>query len=133
MLYDPEPKQRPGQFKIRKAVGSIARPRARTRPGRTFTHYVRHGFDNFDQPLFIYFRKFGHLIPEIGTFPKVPELITVSHVCFSMLDKVAEVKIEWVNSLSLHLEFDNVRRVLKIFRFPSYCLLMYRDMTFISK
>jgi hypothetical protein len=134
MLYDPEPIPRPGQLKVRKAMGSISHPRTRTRPGRTFIHYIQEGFDDIDQPLFIYLRKFGHLIPEIGAgLAKVPELITVSYVCFSMLDKVADVKIEWVNSLSLHLEFDNVRRVLKIFRFPSFCMLMYRDMTFISK
>ena len=133
MLYDPEPIQRPGQLKVRQVIGSMPRPRARTRPGRTFIRYVQEGFDGFDQPLFVYLRKFGHLIPEIGVIPKVNELIIVSHVCFAMLDKVADVKIEWVNSLSLHLEFDNVRRVLKIFRFPSFCVLMYRDQTSISK
>jgi len=45
------------------------------------------------------------------------------------LDKVADVKVEWVNSLSLHLEFDNVRRRLKVFRFPSFCRLMYSQET----
>jgi len=133
MLYDPEPIQRPGQLRVRQATGSMGPRRARTRPGRTFIRYVQEGFDGFDQPLFVYLRKFGHLIPEVGAFPKVPELISVSHVCFSILDKVADVKIEWVNSLSLHLEFDNVRRVLKIFRFPSFCMLMYRNQTSISK
>jgi len=136
MLYDPEPIQLPGQLKVRQAKFSMARPRARTRPGRTFIRYVEaipEGYEGFDQPLFLLLNKFGRLIPEVGTFPQVPELISVSHVCFAMLDKVAEVKIEWVNSLSLHLEFDNVQRILKIFRFPSFCMLMYRDQTSISK
>jgi hypothetical protein len=134
MLYDPEPIPRPGQLKIRNVMGSINRPRARTRPCRTFIHYVREGFDGFDQPLFIYLRKFGHLVPEIGAgLSEGPELIDVSYICYYMLDAVADIKIEWVNSLSLHLEFDKIRRILRLFRFPSFCMLMYRDRTSISK
>jgi hypothetical protein len=129
MLYDPEPTQPPGQLKVRRAMGSMGRARARAHQDHTFIHYV----EAVDQPLYIILRKFGRLIPEIGAFPEQPELIAVSHVCFAMLDKVAEIQIEWVNSLSLHLEFDNVRRVLKIFRFPSFCMLMYREQTSISK
>lgn len=134
MLYDPQPAQPPGELEIRKSMGSIPRQRMRLRSSRTFTSYRQQGFDGIDQPLFIFLRKFGSLIPEPGAgLAGAPELITVSYVCFAMLDKVADVKIEWVNSLSLHLEFDNVQRVLKVFRFPSFCMLMYRDPTFISK
>lgn len=100
MLYDPEPAQRPGQLSIRKATGSMPRPRARTRPDRIFARYSQDIEDRNDQPLYISFRKFDHLIPEIGTYPKQSELITVSHVCFSILDKVADINIKGVNALS---------------------------------
>jgi hypothetical protein len=134
MLFDPQPAQPRGELGIRRSVGSIPHQRMRLRFGRTFTSYRQQGFDGVDQPLFIFLRKFGRLIPEPGAdLAEAPELITVSYVCFAMLDKVADVRIEWVNSLSLHLEFDNVQRVLRVFRFPSFCMLMYRYPTFISK
>ncbi len=134
MLYDPLPVQPPRGLEIRRSVGSIPRQRTRLRSSRTFTSYRQNGFDGFDHEVFIFLRRFGRLIPEHGVgLADATQLITVSYVCFAMLDKVADIKIEWVNSLSLHLEFDNVRRVLKIFRFPSFCMLMYRDRTSISK
>jgi hypothetical protein len=100
----------------------------------TFTSYQQPDHDMFDHEIIMLLRKFGHLVPEIGAEPREePEQIAVSYVCFSTLDKVADVKIEWVNSLSQHLEFDHVRRILKVFRFPSYCILMRREVTLISK
>ena len=75
----------------------MALPRARMRSGRTFIRYVQdipEGYDGFDQLLVLFLRKSSHLIPEVRTFPQMPELISVLHVCFAMLDKVTEVKIE---------------------------------------
>jgi hypothetical protein len=40
---------------------------------------------------------------------------------------VAGVRIQWVDCLSLHLEFDSRSKTLKVFRFPSLCLIMYRN------
>jgi hypothetical protein len=37
---------------------------------------------------------------------------------------VANIEVEWVDSLSLHLEFDKSTKILKLFRLPSLCLLM---------
>jgi len=139
MLYDPEPFQRPDDLCIRKAQGSIPRQRTRTprqrtrtRPGRVFTNYTQ-DIEGSEQPLYLCLRKFGKIIPAFEEYPNNTPLISVSHVCYSILDKVAGVELEWVNSLSQHLEFDNFRRRLKIFRFPSFCMLMYRDLTSISK
>jgi hypothetical protein len=50
--------------------------------------------------------------------------IEVSLLCCYVLSNIAKVKIEWVDSLSMHLEFDMYTKVLKIFRLPSLCLLM---------
>jgi hypothetical protein len=133
MLYDPQPAEPPGELEIRRPTGSILRQGMRLRSSRTFTSYRQQCFDGLDQPLHVFLRKFGRLIPEPKAVVAGAPLIAVSSVCFAMLDKVADIKVEWVNSLSLHLEFDNVRRVLKVFRFPSFCMLMYRNPTFISK
>jgi hypothetical protein len=86
--------------------------------------------DLFDQPLYNLLKKFGTVVPEMKKeLMGDSELITFSYVCYAMLYKVAKVELEWVNSLSLHLEFDNVRRKLKVFRFPSFCRLMYHQNT----
>lgn len=91
--------------------------------------------ENKDQPLYTLLREFGKIIPEYnrelspldapGALPgRHDGWIDLSLVCFHTLHKVATVKIEWVDSLSLHLEFDSRARILKVFRYPSLCFLM---------
>jgi hypothetical protein len=102
--------------------------------GMTYSSYRQLGFDDFDQPIFVFLAKFGRLIPEPARdLSGMSEMITASNICFSVLDQIAGFKIQWVNSLSLHLEFDNIKRILKIFRFPSFCMLMYREGNLLSK
>jgi hypothetical protein len=50
-----------------------------------------------------------------------------SYISFHSLHQVLNVKVEWVDVLNQHLEFDHRNAVLRIFRFPSMCRLMYRD------
>jgi hypothetical protein len=89
---------------------------------------------DIDQPLYLLLQKFGKIVPiantsrgleavGLTTNPYDPA-IELSLVCFHTLHRVASIKIEWVDSLSLHLEFDSYKKVLKIFRFPSPCLIM---------
>ena len=54
------------------------------------------------------------------------EHIELSHVSFDMIQNFAKVRIEWVDCLSMHLEFDSRTRTLKVFRFPSFCRIMCR-------
>lgn len=134
MLYDPSPTPAPGEFEIRRPVESIPRYTAGRRSGCTITSYRKQEDDGFDQPMHTFLGWFGRLIPESRHRPsEALELITVSYICYSVLENMTDVSIEWVDSLSLHLEFDNVRGILKIFKFPSFCVLMYRDPTVITK
>lgn len=80
-------------------------------------------------------RKFGSLLPEPASVRRLdaaggleagPEDIIAPYVYFQNL-KLLNVKIEWVDILNQHLEFDRRHRTLKIFRSPSICRLMYRD------
>jgi len=95
-------------------------------------------FENNDQPLYALLERFGEIVPQrgrgLGTGHLNPsmassirpgdEWIELSLLCFHSLNKFASIKIEWVDSLSLHLEFDSNKKVLNIFRLPSLCLLM---------
>jgi hypothetical protein len=51
--------------------------------------------------------------------------LTVSYICFNTLRNVGNLRIEWVNTLNLHLQLDVRERVLRLFRFPSFCWLMH--------
>lgn len=115
-------------------------PRRRRRAQKeTFTSFSQTLKDNdhIDQPLPVLLGSFGKLIPQrqrkwvVGNMTPASvregheeDWIELSLLCFHALNKVANVKIEWVDSLALHLEFDNKTKVLKVFRLPSLCLLM---------
>ena len=58
------------------------------------------------------------------------------NLCFYTLTKLVETKILWVDDMCSHLEFDWKRKILKLFRFPSFCALMAlgnEDSTFLSR
>ena len=101
-------------------------------------------FDDQDQPLLRFIQRFGHdIVPRfkgdvyqeaLFTTAAPADYIAVSYVCYHALSRVANVRIEWVNSLSQHLEFDRSEKSLKLFRFPSFCMLMHRKGdTFLSR
>jgi hypothetical protein len=76
--------------------------------------------------------QFGDIIPEVkpevarrDSIIPISESITVRLVCYGTAFHVTQLAIEWVDSLSLHLELDAARQTLKLFRFPSYCRMMY--------
>lgn len=96
--------------------------------------------ENNVQPLYTLLGSFGKIIPERnreGLLQDAASImlgrqdgwIEVSLVCFHTLHNVATVKIEWVDCLSLHLEFDSRARTLKLFRYPSVCFLLRRNET----
>jgi hypothetical protein len=108
----------------------------RRRRRETIISYQQ-SLDNVDQPLHVLLQNFGKIVPTanvsrglqtvgIMTNPYDP-VIELPLVCFHTLHRVANIKIEWVDSLSLHLEFDSYTKFLKIFQFPSLCLIMARS------
>lgn len=46
------------------------------------------------------------------------------NLSYYTLSKLAGLRIEWVESLSRHLELNKSTRTLKVFRFPSFCMLL---------
>jgi hypothetical protein len=104
---------------------------------QTFTKFSQ-SLENNDQPLHSLLGTFGKIIPQRQkqvisgqTTPSFfvvqkqdEERIELSLLRFHTLNKVANVEIEWVDSLSLHLDFDTCRKRLSVFRLPSLCLIM---------
>ena len=143
-LYSARPDPDPMELQINLPYSASSVPesphtarRRRRAKKETFTHFS-HTLENNDQPLKILFGSFGKVIPQrqrqwvsgrvspasIAPVRHDDDWIELSLLCFHALNKVANVKIEWVDSLSLHLEFDDSTKVLKVFRLPSLCLLM---------
>lgn len=65
-------------------------------------------------------------IPLGMNFPQLAELdvLRSCNLGYYVLSEIAKIKIEWVDSICKHLEFDSTRSLLKLFRFPSFCGIM---------
>jgi hypothetical protein len=131
MLFEAVSHPKPDKLEVTKTSTSSsgARNALVTRKYCTF----RQGFDYIDLPLYSLLGRFGDLIPEtklppvyeVGYTGSIPgEVVMVQSVCFSTLHDLAELNIEWVSSLALHLELDSGKKTLKIFQYPSFCRMM---------
>lgn len=52
------------------------------------------------------------------------EYIAASYLNYYTLFNIAQMKLEFTSSISMHLEFDEITSTLKIFRYPSFCALV---------
>src|SRR5450432_2329662 len=126
MLYEARIHPSPGKLEVTKTSTS-AFGYHNTLSTRKFRNYTQ-GFQYIDLPLHNLLERFGDLVPELGPISareqcfgrsQATECIIPQHVCWDTLKNVAELRIEWVSALSLHLEFDSGKKTLKIFRYPS--------------
>jgi hypothetical protein len=131
-LFDPTPEPSTTCLSIRNTeCGSRRRSVVR----RTIIRHPSVVIANARLPIQRLIRKFGSLLPEpeyirrsdaAGGLEAGFEQITATYVYFHNL-KLLNVRVEWVDVLNQHLEFDRRNRILRIFRFPSLARLMYRD------
>lgn len=143
MLYSPELNPAADKFQIStrqtqssRTSGTPERRRLITR-SKTYKSY-KETLDYKDENVALLLRRFGTIIPHCqrsifggqyspgpGFAPLMPDVsIEVSRLNYRNLCRVVDINIEWVDCLSLHLEFDRSGKVLKLFRFPSICLMM---------
>ncbi|KAH8602775.1 hypothetical protein B0O99DRAFT_9320 [Bisporella sp. PMI_857] len=79
-----------------------------------------------------FLKGFGKIMPKRNTSfeevaptrPPKRDTIDPSLIRFTILTNAVSLQIEWVDCLSLHLELDTQAKTLKLFRYPSFCLLM---------
>ena len=126
MLYDPEVAPNPDELSLSKQT----RVSSRAFNTRVLLSFEQ-DFALVQQPLGRLFRVFGNIIPQSEdtsaelTRIAATEYLVLSCLSYHTLSRVAQIQIEWVDCINLHLEFDEGRRVLKLFRFPSFCRLAY--------
>lgn len=90
-----------------------------------------------DRPLAILLKAFGNLLPARSSSENVASELSkqaFSWTSLSSLDVNAyllhtllRVNIQWVDTLSLHLDYDKSTKSLSIFRHPSFCLAMLQS------
>lgn len=132
MLYTPIYTPEPGVLSISPALSADGTPLFTS----TFSTTSLISIDEVARlPIHQVLKHFGELIPgsinykPLATInPRTTNILSdqllVSCLNYWTLSKIAAVKIEFVEILSLHLEFDEETQTLKIFRFPSVCRLM---------
>jgi hypothetical protein len=128
MLFDPKlPKITYGQLQLRRPASSkVAHGRHR---GVILTSFSQ-PMSAAEEPFYQMLTEFGALFP---TFRRSrSENANKSHfypsdISYDVLKTVADLKIEWVNTLNLHLQLDERKRILRVFRFPAFCRLLYAD------
>ena len=135
-FYDPNPHPEDGMLQIRCPEGS----KARVSKYSTWTSYSQ-DMSHIEHPLVDVLRRFGGIkgpIPRAvftdSNFSLDP--LTASNLSYFTLTRVANIHIDWVDSVCQHLEFDMQHKVLKLFRFPSLCGLLCHgtsDATFLSR
>jgi len=140
MLFQQRQESQPGRLEISAEAfhgfENRQNPSSRRLPHKQILATFSQDFTDIDLPLYRLLERFGKLIPNApamrpertsGPLPDMNTIdwIDVSLVCFHTLHKIADIKIEWVDVLALHLDFDSRKRTLSIFRYPSFCFLMY--------
>jgi hypothetical protein len=138
MLFDPKTESADGLLQLRKHTsGRAGRGRSRGAVISCFSKGISQGGESMHEMLFHrMLGHFGSLFPEAPRSPFSDSMLspgltgsdnylTVSYICFNTLRNVGSLRIEWVNTLNLHLQLDVRERVLRLFRFPSFCWLLH--------
>lgn len=132
-IFDPSPGSSDTELSLRRLQHASRRHRL---VSRTVIRQFSVATADADRPLHQLLNRFGSLLPRpecirrpeaAGGLEAGAECMIASYISFNSLHQVLNVKIEWVDVLNQHLEFDQRKAVLRVFRFPSICRLMYRD------
>ena len=129
MLYEAVPNPAANKLEVIKTSTTSSGYRNSLTTKKYYSY--KQNFDLIDTPLYELLGRFGELIPRWRPHSinepessRPTEVIAVKDVCFNTLQGLADLKIEWVTSLALHLEMDSSKKTLKLFQFPSFCRMM---------
>jgi hypothetical protein len=93
-------------------------------------HHLLAHFGNFMPPQFSSRR-------EQGYSETMDDSIIIANINYHTLSTIAQIRIEWVDTINHHLEFDEKSLALKLFRYPSFCAMNslrgMSEYTFLSK
>jgi hypothetical protein len=131
-LFDPSDEFVPHFLTLRGENEESARRQIFRRPAVRCT---RVDIDAGRQPLHRLLRAFGSILPELEktnrSFPERDlevgsDSINTAYISLRNMRQALKLRIEWVNTLNQHLEFDQRNNILRVFRLPSLVRLLYR-------
>jgi hypothetical protein len=121
MLYDPCMEPRTDMLELENFIRTSAAP-LNTRILYSFSQ----NFASIEHPLHTLLCSFGNIIPLANrSISQGSQPLGIRYLNYFTLSRVAMIRVEWVDALSLHLDFNEALKVLKIFRFPSFCRMLY--------
>ncbi len=96
-------------------------------------------FDNFsvstdlaDGEMAILLKCYGNLLPArpldlAKTARESWSPLAPAEINIDVLSTILHVRIHWVETIALHLDYDQATRTLSLFRFPSFCVAILRS------
>ncbi|KAE9371883.1 hypothetical protein N431DRAFT_468037 [Stipitochalara longipes BDJ] len=116
---------------------NIYRAPGEPNPGLIFDDWSV-SMDLADRPLAILLKAFGNILPagshsseniasELTKQAFSWKALTSSDINGYLLHTLLRVNIRWVDTLSLHLDYDKSTRSLSLFRHPSFCVAMLQS------
>ncbi|RSL87984.1 hypothetical protein CEP52_015362 [Fusarium oligoseptatum] len=127
MLYTPRTDPCIGKIQMRQTFGVALQRRGATTWHTDSQDLPAFGDDiTFDDLLGRYSRSHYGPVPCPSTRDPThePSLLRSEDLSFYTLAQLLGVRIAWTTSICEHLEFDSRSKQLKLFRFPSYCVLL---------
>jgi len=92
--------------------------------------------DVASEPLYRTAGRFGNLVPTsdlrldddiLGSRDVESACVTTAYVSYHSLKDIVNVNLEWTGILGQHLEYDQRQKALYVFKYPSICMLLYRQ------
>ncbi|KAL2671553.1 hypothetical protein Neosp_014143 [[Neocosmospora] mangrovei] len=127
MLYTPRTEPSTGKLQMRQMSGLDLQRRSTTTWHIDSQDFSTFGEDiSFDDLLSQYSRSHYGPVPRPSVQDPThePNLLRSEDLSFYTLAQLLSVRISWTTSICEHLEFNPRSKQLKIFRFPSYCVLL---------
>jgi hypothetical protein len=142
MIYTPLLNPEPGKLQMRVTALTASQQRRRRSTWHTGSQDVGGVIPgvSFDDLLFRYCRSSPIPRPRIRSSEAIDSatsrLLKSQNVSYYSLAKLLKVEISWTMSIFEHLEFNLKTRTLKLFRVPSYCVMLVTiepDNTFLDR
>lgn len=143
-LFDPELSPAPGKLQITRTASDFTPQRRNT----STWQYFEQDMTTFDRDiawddLLVRYTHFSGPIPRPrlaqlhdGQFPQELRILRSQDVSFYTLANLLNVEVVWTTSICEHLEFSIKSKKLKLFRLPSYCVMLCMlqpDRTFLDR
>ena len=133
-IWDPLPDVSSPVFRVE---GSLPpRRRAGIRPDPILRNTVLSIHEWQHQPLHRIAGRFGMLFPSpdlslrddtLGSRDVESACLTAVYVSWHSLENIMDMELVWTGTLAQHLEYDQHRKKLYVFKYPSICLLLCRE------